>query len=152
MLTADDIKFFQSELEGSSGGGMSTLEIPKSELCLMFGDVTRGQAKYGAVEYRKIFALNSNPTLDFYVGRLWLLMQPNAGIQMAIGIGDMIDTDGELISYSAPMAAQDAIYLGDLPPGSITPIWLRRVIPAGTPEFDRGFFQLAFTGKALQGV
>jgi hypothetical protein len=131
---------------------MSTLEIPKTEISLMFGDVTRGEAKYGAVEYRKIFAINMNPTDDFYVGRLWLLMQPNEGVEVAIGLGTLTDTDGELITYSAPMSAQDAIYLGDLPPGSITPIWLRRVVHAGTPEFDRGFFQLAFTGKAALGV
>lgn len=131
---------------------MSTLEIPRDELCLIFPDVDRGEAKYGDVKYRKIFAVNVHVTDEFLVSRLWLLMQPNAGIKIALGLGTLTDTDGEAISYSEPMSKESAIYLGDLAPGVIVPIWMRRVVPAGTPEFDRGFFQFALTGKALMGV
>jgi hypothetical protein len=151
-LTAADMKFFQSELEGSSGGALSTLEIPQDQMCFMFPYVTRGQAKYGAVQYKKVFAINMSPDQELFVSRLWLLMQPSAGIKIAIGIGSPTDTDGEAITYSAPISKETAIYLGDLIAGSIIPIWIRRVIPAGTPDFERGFFQLALTGKALLGV
>lgn len=151
-ITAADIRFFQSELEGSSGGAMSTLEIPKDQLCLIFGDVGRGQAKYGGVDYRKVFAVNAHPTDELLVARLWLLMQPSAGVQVGIGLGSPTDTDGEAIVYSSPISPTDAIYLGDLAPGSVIPVWIRRVVPANTPEFERGFFQLALTGKALQGA
>ncbi len=151
-LRASDIKFFQSELEASSGGAMSMLEIPRDQLCLIFPDVGRGQARYGAAEYRKVFAVNVHPTDDFFVTRLWLLRQPCAGIEMALGLGDPTDTDGEAVSYSAPMAAKDGIYTGDIAPGQAVPVWVRRVVPADTPEFERGFFQLAFTGRALIGA
>lgn len=151
-LTEQDLRFFQSELEGSSGGSMSTLEIPKDQLCLIFGDVDRGQAKYGGVDYRKVFAVNMHPTAELLVARLWLLMQPNAGVQVGIGLGTPTDADGEAIQYSSPISPADAIYLGDKAAGSVIPIWIRRVVPAGTPEFERAFFQLALTGKALQGA
>jgi len=151
-LSAADIKFFQSELEGSSGGAMSTLEIPKNQLCLIFGDVSRSAARYGGVEYRKVFAVNTHPTGELYSGRLWLLMQPIDGVDMAIGIGTLDDTDPDPIPFVSPTDKSQAIYLGDLVPGSVTPIWLRRVVSPETPEFDRGFFQLALTGNALQGA
>lgn len=151
-LAASDIRFFQSELEGSSGGAMSTLEIPKDQLCLVFPDVTRGQAKYGAVQYAKVFSVNTNPVDELFSARLWLLMQPGDGSQVSIGIGSPTDTDGEAIDYTAPLSRTDAIYIGDQTPGKITPIWIRRVIPALTPEFERGFFQLALTGQAFKGA
>jgi len=147
ILNANDIKFFQSEEEGSSGGAISTLEIPKDKLLLVFGDVTRDQQQYGAVTYRKVFALNLHPLDDLNVAEMWLLMQPCAGIEMALGIGTNTDTDGSVISYSSPTSQDEAIALGDISPGNMRPIWIRRVVHAGTPEFEVGFFQLALSGK-----
>jgi hypothetical protein len=146
-IVAGDLKFFQSELEGSSGGALSTLEIPLDQMCLIFPDVTRGQAKYGAVEYKKVFAINMSALDTLSAGRLWLLMQPLANIKMAIGVGSPTDTDGSLIEYTSPSSKKTAVYLGDMAPSQSIPIWIRRVVPLGAPEFERGFFQLALTGQ-----
>ena len=152
MLTAADMVFFMSELEGSSGGAMSTLQIPTAEMCRIFGDVTRLQAKFGGVDYRKVFLVNTNPTASLDVARMWFLMQPGIGNVMAMGLGSETDTDGTLISYTSPTDYSNALYLGDLPAGKIIPIWFQRVVTAGTKHFDRAFFQLALTGKTILGA
>ncbi len=149
-LAAGDIAYFQSELEGSSGGAISTLRIPLDQLCLVFPDATRGQLKYGGVDYRKFFVVNAHPTDTLFSARLWLLMQPTGGSQAAVGRGDATDTDGESVEYSSPSSRENALYLGDLAPGSATAFWARRVVPALTPPFDRGFFQMAVAGLSLQ--
>ena len=147
ILNANDIKFFQSVEEGSAGGVISTLEIPKDKLSLIFEEVTREEQQYGSVTYRKVFALNLHPLDDLNVAEMWLLMQPCTGMEMALGIGTNNDTDGSLISYSSPISQDDAISLGDISPGNMRPIWIRRVVHAGTPNFETGFFQLALSGK-----
>jgi hypothetical protein len=151
-VTSSDLKFFQSELEGSVGGAMSLIEVPKDEMCLLFRDVTRDQASNGLVDYKKLFMVNTNPADDLFVTKMWMLMQPGDRIEMAVGLGTLTDADGSVISYSTPDSIENSIYLGDLGSGKVTPIWLRRAVPTGIPEFEKDFFQLAFAGKAEIGA
>ena len=131
---------------------MSTLQIPLNEMCRIFGDVTRLQARFGGVDYRKVFMVNTSATETLQLARMWFLSQPAYGNVMAMGLGTPTDTDGTIISYASPTDYSAALFLGDLGPSAVTPIWLQRVVSAGTKDFDRAYFQLALNGKAQPGV
>jgi hypothetical protein len=149
MSVAADLSFFMSSGEGSSGGPISTLEIPVDQPCLAFSALGPLQLKNGWTDYVKVFAVNTSPTDTITGAILWTLMQPAYGQQVSLGIGGPSDSDGTVIPYSQP--TQDSpIVLGNLAPGQAVAIWVQRSVAAGAPRFEAAFFQAAIEDSDLQ--
>lgn len=115
----------------------------------LFDDISSSEAIAGDTEYRCIYARNSHATLTLLAARLFI--QANtAGSRVAIALGgegkggtaetvanESTAPVGEVFSQPADYAT--GLALGDLLPGEVFPVWVRRVIPAaaagGTDTF-----------------
>jgi hypothetical protein len=144
-LAALDLPFYYSATAPSIGGVITDLPIPQ-EYGNLFDDTSKDDLKFGTVVYKKVFLKNDGlETLD--AAKLWLLMQPTDGGDIAIGLGDASDTDPTVVVFSSPGAAADGLDFGPLAPGESQGIWLRLTILTNSNPFDgRNYFQLAITG------
>jgi hypothetical protein len=147
-MTAAQLQFFLSAQPGSTGGALGTLQIDPTVFGQLFGPVWQQGLVNGWTDYRKVFAVNLSGTDILSSAVLWILQQPGAGQQISIGLGGDDDTDGTVIQYGQPMNQASAIALGNINPGQAIPIWIQRVIPAGSPMFSICNFQLVLSGEA----
>lgn len=147
-ITASDLKFFQSDMEGSSGGSMSLIEIPQGQVELIFRDTTRQFLADGGVVYKKIFAININPDFALLAPKAFTLLQPTSGERLALAIGTTDDTDPLPLEFQEYSTYESGLDLGSMASNVPVPIWMRRLTPAGM-EFNEditAFFQLAVKG------
>lgn len=144
-----DLRFFQSELEGSSGGPMSMIEIPQGEMQLLFKDTPRQFLIDGGIVYKKVFVVNTNPAFALLDGRVYTLMQPTSEEKLALALGTPTDTDPFPLYFEERNDMNTALQIGDLATNEVQAIWMRRLTPPGLTKFDEdvpAFFQLAVRG------
>lgn len=147
---ASDLKFFQSELEGSAGGSISMIEIPQGQIELLFKDTPSHFLVDGGIVYKKIFVINTNPDFSLLGVGAYSLLRPTSGEQMALALGTNIDTDPLPLNFSDYNNPATALQLGDMATNDPKALWMRRLTPAGL-EFDEdapAFFQLAVKGTS----
>jgi hypothetical protein len=141
-----DIMFFQSELEGSSGGAISPILVPQGIVELIFGDTPLDGLENGATEYRKVFLVNGNQTDSLSLAHIWTLLPPTSGEQIAMAVGTDVDTDPSALTFAQFTDENNSLALGTVGTTPV-PIWIRRLTPAGLPPFqNRSMFQLGFRG------
>lgn len=152
-VVASDLKFFQSELEGSSGGTMSLIEIPQGQIELLFRDTPQAFLVDGGIVYKKIFVINLNPDFALLDAGAYTLLQPTSGEILTLGIGTADDTDPLAVQYGLRTDPATALSLGDLATNEAQAIWMRRLTPASLDKFDENyaaFFQLAVQGTSSE--
>jgi hypothetical protein len=147
-IVPSDLKFFQSELEGSSGGPISLTEIPQGQLNLIFKDTTQADLVDGSLAYKKVFVINTSPSFSLAGAVVYTLLQPTSGERLALALGTPTDTDPTTLEFQEYNAKNAALLLGDLATNESKSIWMRRLTPAGLENFDENapaFFQLAIS-------
>ena len=142
------VSLFRSSLTNSSGGPISAMELPAGEVHLLFPALTSDDLAAGVTTYRKVFVKNTGETKMLNSPFVWLALPPTQGGEISIGLGSDNDADGSAVSYVSPRVFADALALPSLDPGEYQGLWIRRVIPAGTPEFIASAMQLAI--RAVQ--
>jgi hypothetical protein len=128
----------------SLGDQISTTAITDATLNNLFDDVTGAEAAAGTIEYRCFFVLNNHATLTA-IGATIALLSETAG-----GGAITIATDNIAVSAKASASAQAAtianetavpsgvsafgagpLTIGDIPPGQVKGIWVKRTVSAG---------------------
>jgi hypothetical protein len=147
-IAASDLKFFQSDVEGSSGGSMSLIEIPQGQVELIFRDTPRQFLVDGGIVYKKIFAINVNPDFALLAAKAFTLLQPTSGERLALALGIGNDVDPLPLEFQEYSTYEAGLDLGSLTSNVPVPIWMRRLTPAGMVfnEDITSFFQLAVKG------
>lgn len=147
-IVATDLKFFQSDSEGSAGGPMSMIEIPQGKMELIFKDTPRQFLIDGGATYKKIFVVNTNQSAALSAAMAYTLLQPTSGERLALALGDPTDTDPTPLQFQEYGTYEAGLSLGDIAVDQAVAIWMRRFTPAGLENFEdiTAFFQLVVKG------
>ena len=139
-----DIKYYltpngNSDPEASLGGAGYGNEIGISAHDL-FDIVLPVEAVAGSVKYRAIGVKNTNIADTLYGAVLYIATETSSvGDTVAVaydtGTQSVPDEDtapsSPVLSFSTPMSKEAGIALGDIAPGALKRIWLRRTVTAG---------------------
>lgn len=173
-IAGSDIVFRLSVVTGSAGDStastpnaslgkyVSSTAIVAATIDNLFDDVSGAEAAAGSVEYRCFFVLNNHATLT--------LTNPVLSINSETAGGGTINTATDNIAVSAKgsasaQAAQIAnettaptgvsafgtsnLSLGDLAPGQVKAVWLKRTVTAGAGAVNPDGVVLRVTGDTL---
>lgn len=146
----------------SLGDQISTTAITTATLNNIWDDVSGAEAAAGDVEYRCLFVLNNHGSLT--------LTNPTITIASQTAGGGTIDiaTDNIAVSAKASASAQAAqianestaptgvsafgsgpLSLGDIGPGQVKGVWMRRTVTAGAGALNPDGVVLSVTGDTL---
>lgn len=157
-VISSDLKFYLSggaantSAAASLGGERSTSQIPTGTLNNVFDNVSSGEATSGDVEYRCIYAVNTNGADTLNATKIWIAANtPSPGTVIAIGldpegVGDgsasgvagIIATEQDApagVTFDAAANEAASLAIGDLGPGEGIAVWIRRTVSAGAAAY-----------------
>lgn len=150
---------------GSLGGFCSTTEITSATLHNLF-DVVSGTENIALeAEYRCFFVHNSNATDTFLNVRVFLASEVAGGANAAVGVDatSVIAVGSEVnqavtiadentapsgVSFTMPTDYAGGAIIGDLPPGEIRAVWVRRTTTNSAAQSNDGV-TLRVQGESL---
>lgn len=154
-ITSTDIKYKYSTKSGSAGNTtagnatsslgkyISITEVSASPLNNLFDDVSGSENAASDVEYRCIFVHNDHGTLTLENSVVWMSAEVAGGADVAIGLdpagvtpkgqaaaqaAEVVneDTAPAGVTFSSPTTEGAALSIGNIAPGSVQAIWIRR--------------------------
>lgn len=148
----------------SLGDQVSTSVITTAQLNNIFDDVSGAEASAGDVEYRCIFVLNNHATLTLLGASVSVQSQTAGGGTIDIALDNIaVSAKGAAGAQAATVANEQTspgasagafgagpLTIGDMPPGQVKGIWLRRTVAAATAGLNNDGVILAVTGDTLQ--
>lgn len=128
----------------SLGDQVSTSAITTEQMNNLWDNVSGAEAAAGDVEYRCIFVLNNHATLTLEAAKVEVTSQPPGGA-LALALDNIaISAKGSASAQAAAVANESTspgagagafgvgpLTIGDLGPGQVKGIWLRRTTNAG---------------------
>ena len=123
----------------SLGGAGYGDEIPET-IHEVFAQVSAVEATAGSVKYRAIGVMNTNVTDTLFDAVLYISSEtssPDDTVAVAYDAGTQSVADEDtapsapVLSFSTPTTKETGIALGDIAPGTLKRIWLRRTVTAG---------------------
>jgi hypothetical protein len=147
----------------SLGDQVSTTAITTATLNNLFDDVTGAEAAAGTTEYRCIFVLNNHATLTLQNATIQVLSETGTGSTVTIATDNIGITAKALAGspQSATIANETTaptgvsafgsgpLTIGNLGPGQVQGIWLKRVVTAGMAAVIPDSVVLRVTGDTL---
>lgn len=148
-----DIKFFLSggasnaDTNAALGGAKSSVEVTDNVLHNLFDEVSGDEHTAGDTNYRCIFVKNNSAETAYNV-KLWIESNTTSadtaitvGLDLT-GVGDTADTVANestapdpAVTFSSAANQASALNLGDMTAGQSYPVWIKRVVTAGsTPQ------------------
>lgn len=146
----------------SLGDQVSTTAIVTATMNNIFDDVSGAEAAAGDVEYRCVFVLNNHASLTLTSAVVAMDSQTAGGGLLALA------TDNVAVSAKTSGSAQAAVVadensapagvsafgngplaLGDIGPGQVKGIWLRRTVTAGAGALNPDGALFTVTGDTL---
>lgn len=147
---------------GSLGDQVSTTQITDATLNNLFDDVTGAESSAGDIEYRGIFILNNHATLTLQNATISVLSETAGGSSIDIALDNIaVSAKGAASAQmgtiadenTAPGAAgafgKGPLTIGDLAPGQVKGVWVRRTVPAATGALNPDGAILRVTGDTL---
>lgn len=150
-IIAENLDFFlsggaaNSDVDASLGGAKSSVELVDNTLNNLFDDVSGAEHTAGDIEYRCIFIKNSNGSDTAYNSKVYIdTNTPGVDSAITIGLdltgkGDVADTVADedtapdpAVTFVTADGYANALDLGNLAAGESYPIWIKRVISAGS--------------------
>jgi hypothetical protein len=134
----------------SLGGVMSSVAVPAS----IFDDVSGAESAAGDTEYRCFFLLNSHGSLTWQSVIIWLdAVTAQTDLAEAIGLdGAAIGTStsastsadentapSPAVTFSSPTTKGTGLSIGNLGPGQMKAVWIRRTVTAGAAAANATF-------------
>lgn len=133
----------QPDPNDSLGGFVATTEIVDATLHNLFDVITGDENAAEAVDYRCLFVRNSSNTNVLVDAKLWVAGQVAGGADAAIGldpagaVAEDSDTAQAAVAadentapsgvvFSTPTTKADGLSVGDLAPGEVCAVWVRR--------------------------
>lgn len=124
----------------------------------LFDDISNLEAALGETDYRCFYVLNDAGAGTALNVRVWITQQPGLSPTMfsigldPVGIGDGSatgvavtianeDTAPVGVVFTAPVTEGTALMIGNLTPGDVQAVWIRRTVPTNTlqdPPEDPG--------------
>lgn len=144
----------------SLGDQVSTTVVTPAALSNLFDTVTGAEAAAGDVEYRCIFVLNNHATLTYIGVQLSIQSQTSGGGLIDIALDNIaVSAKGSGSAQAAAVANESTspgagagafgagpLVIGDMAPGQVKGIWLRRTVTAGAAALNVDGVILAVTG------
>lgn len=129
--------------DGSLGRYISTSVVPDATLHNLFDAISGDENAAGNVEYRCVFVHNNHATLTLYSAVVWIASEVAGGAVAAISVdttpasavGATVPQAKEIANedsapldqpFTAPTTKSTGLALGDLGPGQVRAIWVRR--------------------------
>lgn len=167
-ISPSDILFKKSVTSGTAGnttagGGpgtslgkyISTTPITDATLDNLFPDVTGDENAAGNVDYQAMFIHNNHATLTLQGTVAWLSAEVAGGANSAIGVDPTAasavgsssaqavqiankDTAPAGVVFSSPTTKATAVVLGDLGPGQVRAVWIRRTATNSAAQNNDG--------------
>lgn len=154
-IVAADIKIRHSVLTGSAGNSVagtaagslgkyiSTTDITDATLSNLFDTISGAENAASEAEYRCIFVYNSHATLTWQNVVVWLASETAGGAVAAISVDTTAasavanasaqakqvadeNTAPSTQTFTAPTTKATGLSIGDLTPGQVRALWIRR--------------------------
>ena len=146
----------QTDPNASLGGYVSGSEIVTNVDNNLYDDVTGDEAAAGDTEYRAIFVKNNHANLTWQNVLVWIDTETPAADSIDIAIegvsADQIQTVADEstaptgVTFSHVITKATGISLGNIPAGSASGIWMKRIVPAATPAYTGNYMILKVEG------
>lgn len=132
----------------SLGDQVATTAITTATLHNLFDAVSGAEAAAGDIEYRCFFVLNNHATLTLQGATAQLTSQTAGGGTIAFGLDPAaVSAKGSASAQAATIANESSApagvtfnttdqLIGDIPPGQVKAIWLRRTVTAGAAALN----------------
>jgi hypothetical protein len=146
----------------SLGDQVATTVITDATLNNLFDDVSGAEAAAGVIDYRCIFILNNHATLTLTTATIAILSQTAGGGTIDIATDNIGPVAKGSASAQAATIANETtaptgvsafgagpLALGDLAPGQVKGVWLRRTVTAGASALNPDGVILRVTGDTL---
>jgi hypothetical protein len=145
----------------SLGDQLSTTVITPASLQNLFDNVSGAEAAAGTVEYRCFFVLNNHATLTLEGAKVDLTSQTAGGGTIAFGLDPAAVSAKGSGSAQAAAVANEATapsgvtfnttqqVIGDMAPGTVKAIWLRRTVTAGAGALNPDGVIMTVSGDTL---
>jgi len=141
---------------GSLGKYISTTPVIDATLDNLFDDVTGDENAAGDVEYRCIFIHNNHATLTLQRTVVWMASEVSGGANVAIALDNIgvtavgsssaqaaTDVNEDTAptgvgAFSSPSSKAAGLSIGDIPPGSVAAVWIRRTATNSAAQNNDG--------------
>jgi len=145
----------------SLGDQVSTTVITPATLNNLFDDVSGAEAAAGDVEYRCFFVLNNHASLTLIAATAKLTSQTAGGGTIDFGLDPAaVSAKGSASTQAATIANESSApagvsfnttdqLIGDMAPGQVKAIWLRRTVTAGAAAVNPDGVIMTVDGDTL---
>lgn len=133
----------QADVNNSLGRFLSITDYINATKNNLFDDVSGDRNAASSIDYRCIFAANTNPTITWLGVKVWLPSEVAGGANIAIGIDPTaasavgsavaqaltipnVNTAPAGVAFSSPGTKAGGLNLGDIGPGQCRAIWFQR--------------------------
>jgi hypothetical protein len=152
-IVAADIKIYlsggaaNSDPNAALGGAISSTELVDNSLHNLFDKVSGAEADAGDTEYRAVYIKNTHATLTLEGAKVFINTNtPSADTAAQIAVASEAGSPIETIANenTAPVGetfddaedAANALSLGDLAPGAVKAVWIKRAVTAGAAAYN----------------
>jgi hypothetical protein len=141
----------QADPNASLGGFISTTQITDATLNNLFDNVSGDENAASTVDYRCFFVHNAHASLTWQTVKVWISAEVAGGASAAIGLdpagvtnlgaaGQATSIANETtapagVTFSAPTTKTAGLTIGNIGPGQVAAIWVRRTA-ANTAAVD----------------
>jgi hypothetical protein len=146
----------------SLGDQISTTAITDATLNNLFDDVSGAEALAGMTDYRCIFILNNHATLTLQGATITIQSETALGGAITIALDNIaVSAKGAATAQAAVIGAETTtpsgvgtfgsgpLTIGDLAPGQVKGVWLKRVVGASTAALNPDGVVLRVAGDTL---
>jgi hypothetical protein len=149
----------------SLGDQISTTAITTATLNNLWDDVSGAEASAGDVEYRCIFIHNNHGSLTLLGAGVYITSQTAGGGTIDMGLDPAaVSAKGAAVAQAATIANESSapagvtfssptsgapLVIGDMAPGTVKGIWLRRTVTAGASALNPDGVIIGVTGDTL---
>lgn len=143
----------------SLGDQVSTTVIVDATLGELFDDVSGAEATAGDTEYRCFFVLNNHASLTYQAVTVSALSQVSGGAAFTLALDNIaVSAKGSASPQAAAIADETSapsgvgafgagpLTIGDMAPGTVKGIWVRRIVTAGTGPLNPDGGVVRFSG------
>lgn len=146
----------------SLGDQVSTTAITDATVGNLFDDVSGAEALAGSTEYRCFFVLNNHATLTLQGATITIQSETALGGSITIALDNIaVSAKGSGSAQAAVIASETTapsgvgtfgsgpLTIGDLAPGQVKGIWLKRIVGASTAAINPDGVVLRIAGDTL---
>lgn len=149
-----------SSAAASMGDQVATNGPATSGFNTIFDDVSAAEALAGDVEYRCVFVLNNHATDTAFAVKVEVANEVSGGASWALALDNIaVSAKGSASAQAATIANENTapsgvgtfgagpLTIGDLTPGQVKGVWIRRTVTASTAAISNDGATLRITGE-----